>query len=236
MLRHSLFAAVAAVACTTAAAHAGSVLVTAADWTGSRSTPAASGLYSQGGWATSGFVLSWNITFDGTKYTYVYTVEGGTNETKFKDISHFVLETSPTFTASDLLAGSSTPLEGPKSWPADDAGNPDMPADLYGVKFDFGGKAPVSYTLVTTRAPIWGDFYAKDGKTGGVDNVAYNIGFGTDPTALTTNFTAWIPTPDTVGFGDPNDPNVPIPLPSAAFAGGALLAFLGVRQVAKSRR
>jgi hypothetical protein len=32
-------------------------------------------------------------------------------------------------------------------------------------------------TLVTARAPVWGDFYIKDGKTGGIDNSAWNTGF-----------------------------------------------------------
>jgi hypothetical protein len=32
-------------------------------------------------------------------------------------------------------------------------------------------------TLVTARAPVWGDFYIKDGKTGGIDNSAWNTAF-----------------------------------------------------------
>lgn len=213
------------IACSIATAQAASVLVTPADWTGSRSTPVGSGIYGQGGWASSGFVLSWNITQNGNLFTYVYTIEGGTNDLTFKDVSHFIIEVSPTFTAANLLPGSDSPLEGPDIYTEDD-GNPSMPSNVYGVKFDFGGEAPFTYTLITDRMPVWGDFYAKDGKTAGIDNVAYNAGFGTDPTALTTNFTAWVPTPDTLDFGDPG-----IPLPAAAWLGLPILVVLSGRRL-----
>src|SRR5688572_27299452 len=75
------------------------VFVNQSQWTGSRSTPAASGITATGGdWPATGLKLSWNITYDGSVYTYVYTltdddgtaIDGGA-------VSHFKLEVSPTF-------------------------------------------------------------------------------------------------------------------------------------------
>jgi hypothetical protein len=61
-----------------------------------------------------------------------------------------------------------------------------------------------SYTLVTAKEPVWGDFYVKDGAKKGVDTIAYNTGFGQPvvPEAVDSDgdgslFTKWVPRPDT---------------------------------------
>jgi hypothetical protein len=79
-----------------------------------------------------------------------------------------------------------------------------MPDDLYGIKFTPTDKTAASsytFTFQSTQNPVWGDFYAKDGSGGGppplVWATAWNSSFGSDPTSLTTDFTPWIPVPDT---------------------------------------
>ncbi|MHB1191090.1 MAG: PEP-CTERM sorting domain-containing protein, partial [Armatimonadota bacterium] len=74
------------------------------------------------------------------------------------------------------------------------------------------------------RAPVWGDFYAKDGKTDGVYNTLYNSGFADDdPIAPATNgsLDGHLLRPDTT-----SDP-VPEPGTLVGFItlGGSLLAM-----------
>ena len=191
--------------------------------TGSRTT--GGGLTGTGTWAGAGnFTIDWEITSaivgSETVFTYEYTLtrtsaaQGG--------VSHSLFETSLDFEASDLRAGSSTPLEGPKLYEPG-AGNPNLPGDLFGLKFDFGStNLSVVYILKTVRVPVWGDFYSKDGAAGGTDNTVWNDGFGTDPTLATLDFTDWIPTPDTA---------VIVPLPAAVWAAMALCGVVGAARL-----
>jgi len=62
-----------------------------------------------------------------------------------------------------------------------------MPETMLGIKFDNESQPELSWSIsfTTTRAPVWGGFYAKDGKTSQVDVTAWNAGFGSpdpDPT------------------------------------------------------
>lgn len=108
------------------------------------------------------FNIDWVVTFDNNTnlWTYAYTIT-----TDDRDISHFVLEvTQPQQGAPAFqpAAGSDT-VTSAQTW-NDSPGNPDMPNDLYGVKFDFGANGgPITYTIVTGNSPVWGVFYAKDG-------------------------------------------------------------------------
>jgi len=114
-----------------------------------------------------GFSISWNVYQDTNTdlWTYEYTLTGD------KEISHFILEITKPF--SSTISGD--PYEGPQIWSPSDPGNsnPGLPADIYGIKFDFGG-SPVTYTIETPLDPVWGNFYAKDGKDSGADVFAYN--------------------------------------------------------------
>jgi hypothetical protein len=222
-IRSSVVAAFAAIVClATASSSSAMVFVNQSQWTGSRSTPSTSGVVAGGDWATTGIKISWTITFDGSVYTYVYTlsdddgsaIDGGAP-------SHFITEVSPTFTRANILAGSST-VEGGSPQTFDSGnGNPNMPGSVFGIKWDFGSTLQ-TYTLKTNRTPIWGDFYIKGG-----GEYAYNTGFGTDPNEATTGFTNWIPTPDTVG----PPPGEGVPTPSAAAAGVVLGGFLIARKL-----
>jgi len=132
------------------------------------------------GWvqADQPLVLRWNVSFDGSLWHYEYTI----NELGLQGgLSHMIVEVSDNLQASDILNGSYA-FEGPAQYGPGDQANPDIPAAAWGVKFDTvgaGDGAIVSFD--STRAPVWGDFYAKDGQQGGA---AWNAGFtnpDTDP-------------------------------------------------------
>ena len=199
-------------------ARADSVLVSPVDFTGSRTTPIGLGVNSSGNWKEQGVKIRWNITESSGVFTYQYTLSAVTGGSLVGAVSHFILETSSAFTHGDILPGSST-VSDPQWWTPAMPSNPNMPAPIWGVKFDFGSGAP-TYTLVTTKRPVWGDFYTKDGKAGRLGfNAAWNAGLAIgDPTLSTTNFTPWIPTPDTLAVEPP-----PVPLPAAAWMGLSLL-------------
>ena len=126
--------------------------------TGSRSS--SNGIDASASWDGGAFELGWNISWDQPNglWTYQYTV----NVTR-KDPSHFILEVTEDGENFNTYQGTDAKVVlPPQVWHQDES-NPDMPNNIYGVKFDFGGD-PVIYTIVTDRAPVWGVFYAKDGK------------------------------------------------------------------------
>jgi len=148
-------------------------------YTGNLTHP--TGLFSNASWASPSSTLGWTVSQnqDGSwHYDYTFTVPE-------KDISHIIFETSPTFTESDLLN---------LTWPGDLTevqthtsanGNPDIPGSMYGVKFDSPAQGTTSWNIEfdSWRQPVWGDFYARDGRTDGNLNSAWNQGFlSADPT------------------------------------------------------
>lgn len=192
------------------------VLVNPIYFTTNNTRSIGSGLVGGDTWS-SNFTLGWTITESSGVYTYVYTFT-----TTGSGVSHAIIETSLNFLASDLLAGSGTAENGDPTNYGAGPSNPGIPGVVFGMKFDesgdgFGQKT-VALTIKTTRVPIWGDVYAK----GGSSSYIYNTGFGTDPMASTTDFTPWVPTPDTMQV---------IPLPAAAWAGLALIGGLVVHRV-----
>lgn len=201
--------------------------------TGQRST--GNGLEGTGVWGNTpdGIKLSWVITKDANNiFTYQYTIE----RTAQGGVSHSLIETSRNFTLDDVLDGSS-PIAGEPQWfysSGSTGDSPNMPdGGIFGVKFNYGETSgSVSYTIVTARVPVWGDFYSKDGNAGGQGaNAIWNTGFGTDPTAADaqTNFLGWIPTPDT-------DTIPVVPLPATVWAGLALFGLIGVGKTVRRRR
>lgn len=180
-------------------------------------------------------VLEWHVYQDDVtrawKYEYVFTVPS-------KGISHSIIEVSEnfpgnyTFTATgrDPVMGDVDLVIDPESpkWyesTGSSGANPGMPdvnlepggeGDLFGISWespqieDFDALV-YSITIFTDREPMWGDFYAKDGKDeSGIKIYAYNSGFGQDTdapiadgNARTIDGFAWVLVPDTDSVPEP---------------------------------
>lgn len=190
-----------------------------AGYQGSLSTPG--GVVAGGSWAND-FAISWDVTVFATYVHYEYTLEVSPAAGAF---SHFILETSQNFGARDIfnLAVSPVPLSPVgmeiKQHVGPSPGNPNMPGNLYGIKFEpLPETRLLTIAFDSTRLPVWGDFYAKDG-TG--PTYAYNEGFSrNDPTDPPANGSLdnHILVPDTV---------VVVPAPAAAGLGLLGLVTLG---------
>jgi hypothetical protein len=133
------------------------------------------GILGTGNWIEVGpTTLKWDVTENPDHtwhYSYTFTHPEGTT-------SHFIIETSDNFTAGDISGASGNIGEidiGMHT--AGEGGNPTMPEDVYGIKFGAAGLS-THIEFDSTRLPMWGDFYAKDGQAGGYGlNSAWNAGF-----------------------------------------------------------
>lgn len=185
-------------------------------------------------WA-SGATFSWSASNEEPNctswyYSYTLTVLG-------KDISHVTTEVSEEFTLANLLSGINDPGNILGSAQLDYYGpglhgssDPGIPGELYGIKVDTTGNTKsVSWSFCSNRVPVWGDMYAKDGKTGGNDVYLYNFGF-TDPDpadpAANGSVEHHILVPDSID--DPEGP--PIPEPSTG-----LLGIIGLMMILRRR-
>lgn len=131
-----------------------------------------SGLIATGAWASSSS-FSWEVNYDGGNdlWTYDYTWSG-----LRKALSHIIVQVSDTFEVANIFEG--TTEDDYELGSFDGPSNPGIPSALYGLKFETTDDPLIySFTIVTDRAPMWGNFYAKDGTDGGVDVYAYNTGF-----------------------------------------------------------
>ena len=135
------------------------------------------------GWIDPGpTTIEWTVSdnLNGSwHYEYTLTVP----ETE-GDVSHFIIEVSDGFDDTDIFneIGPFTGTE-VKTHLGMSAGNPSMPEDMYGIKFDGVTGTAVTISFDAWRMPVWGDFYAKCGGT--PTNEAWNMGFGSpdiDPT------------------------------------------------------
>lgn len=150
------------------------------------------------GWENTSTSLTWTVTwydFDEPSWAgwYLYEYEWSAQN---KSSSHYIIEVSPEgdlpafdeATWNDIADYSDLGGEDPaaKLYVTGGADQPNMPDDLYGIKFDSPGE-PLTETVwfYSRRVPVWGDFYAKDGAEAGVVAEAWNAGFtkpDTDPT------------------------------------------------------
>lgn len=147
-----------------------------------------------GDWATTSTKVEWTVTkLSSTLWSYSYTFTGLS-----KSISHLIIETSENLDLiGDVLSNVELEEDGGENFffgnysSGDGGSNPGMPGDMYGVKFNLVEEAPIfEISFTTDRDPIWGDFYAKDGKNSDKNDVeefnyAYNTGFtAPDPDIL----------------------------------------------------
>ena len=162
----------------------------ATTYTGSLTSGA--GITGTNAWADN-LTLSWTVDDTTNPGFWTYTYEFQDNDPgQQKELSHLIIETSASFTASDIHADTpDVSADSPKTFDPSDPSNPNLPGSIYGVKWnvpDADDGTDWTATLVTARAPVWGDFYVKDGKTDGSDNAAWNTGFlDADPLDLPAN-------------------------------------------------
>lgn len=203
------------------------VQVNADLWSGSRTSYNAAEIVGAGDYGPSpedGFRVSWVITPTvGGKFHYLYTFTDDAGGNVAKDVSHFILQVSDTFDYSNFvsIAQGALKQQDLKTYIPGENGNsnPELPASIFGAKFDppakVNGKQYIEF--VSTRAPMWGNFYVKSGN----GTHAWNLGLK-DPTADLAGFIA---VPDTVEV---------IPEPIFLQMGSLLtLGGLGIRRMRK---
>jgi len=173
------------------------------------------GIKASGGWDIDPwFKIEWKITDpnanDGLLH-YQYIITNGSDGDLSRDLSHFILQVSTGTTAADFLnASPAYELGDPQLYSSANPSNPNMPNPIFGLKFNFKDAATAIIEFDSTRLPVYGSFYAKDG--GGV--TAWNTGLDVG--------TAFIVVPDT---------KVPLP-PTALLLGSGLLGLglVGIRK------
>lgn len=128
-------------------------------------------------WLNKTLNLSWEVTDEDPsqpgfpfKYSYRLSITGNSAQ-----ISHLIIEASSNFSAADYtgLTGAIVDAIG---WQQAGPGNPSMPENIYGIKFfPSVGTLDMQWSFYSNRRPVWGDFYAKCGAVGGIQNVTYNF-------------------------------------------------------------
>ncbi len=213
---------------------------------GSRTTPETNGIVASDGWEQplGGFKISWDIEQVGADlWTYSYKLSNADGSMPTDPaLSHFILEVSGDITDEnwhtyfpDVTTGTVVEVEDFTAT-SDGNSNPYLPGTLHGIKF--AGDNYI-FEFTSTQAPVWGDFYAKDGKHLDPESTkefatAWNAGItGDGPTLETTDFTPWIPRPDGDGL---SPPATIVPEPGLSVLGlSALLAGAVARRKAKKK-
>lgn len=115
--------------------------------------------------------LAWDITDKDGIYTYNYTFRVGSGKgTQGQGISHVIVELLDGFEKSDFQSETSpTPELGTFEEGLQGKSNPGLAPGFYGAKWNNppGGQNDrlFTWTIVTDRAPMLGDFYANGGKS-----------------------------------------------------------------------
>jgi hypothetical protein len=180
-----------------------------------------------GGGYTTDFTIAWSIVAAEPgllRYTYTLTNFGPPG------VSHFIVGLSDSCRQSVRCVLNPTASTGTNpeitaevtdfelSTFRSTNSNPGIAGSFYGVKFNtpgtLDGQAPVSFSFLSERMPVYGDFYVK----GGSDSYAYNAGFGN---RVSNDVNLYIARPDT------QMSTVPEPT-SVALMGTGLLAMVGI--------
>lgn len=141
--------------------------------------------------------IYWTVEQDPSgywSYSYRFVVERAA-------ISHIIFEVSDGFSVNNEMdffnpyiayfeGGNETliTLKATTDTFSEVMGNPNLPSDFYGLKFDETAGLDLRVSFDSWRSPVWGDFYAKCG--GPITNTAWNTGFtdpDTDPSAPPAN-------------------------------------------------
>ncbi len=222
------------------AAYADYVTVLPGDYTGTRSV--GDGITAVGCWdgttacpsGNTGIEVDWTITDNGATWTYEYTFSGVGGVNLARGLSHWLLQVSTNFTTADItgLTGNDASISLANGDPqlyetgGPSQQNPGLPADIFAIKIDGGGSQLITFEFTSDRQPVWGNFYGKDGNN--PETFAYNSGFMITPSSTMTDFTGYIPTPDTFGH------QVPEPASLLLLGTGLLgLGFMARRKMAK---
>ena len=187
-----------------------------------------------GNWIAGGpTTLSWAVTQNADdSWHYAYSFSHPKGET-----SHFILETSTSFTAANLSNSSGQFGSIEVGWHNVGSGNPGMPEALYGIKFDGARGQTTALAFDSYRVPVWGDFYSKNGRAGGHgQNAAWNAGFTLgdyDPAGPPQDGSLeyHLLVPDTAGSNTPE-----VPEPATWILMGSALAGSWVLQRRRRRR
>ena len=158
---------------------------------GSLSTPDTSGLIAGlNGWGPNedGYRVTWTITLEAEPlypllpWHYKYEFSKANGDPLVKLTSHFIISLSEDIQESDLDYFSDDIETVTFGTLGPGPGNPGFPAgeEIYGAKFDLWNNQAVA-EFYSNRQPMWGDFYAKDGKAApNVFNYAYNTDLGVE--------------------------------------------------------
>jgi len=157
-------------------------------YTGFLSTP--DGVDGSGLWAEN-FKIEWHVDLqsdDSWWYRYLITEMDGSSLDPGA-LSHWIVEVSPGSDRSEFWGFNGGPIE---------IGNWETQAGFpfeNGMKLDYGVNGQTEWSFYSWRSPVWGDFFAKDGKAGDNSaaksadgagdewNLAWNTGFlDPDPT------------------------------------------------------
>lgn len=190
-------------------------------WKDSRSTKEGGGITATQLWSgnkNDGFMLSWQISQSNGLYHYIYNVTDISGKSLDKKLSSFILQVGDAFTSKDYLDSKGVPVKDivVSKYTSENFGS--LPGNLYGI-YTENNSSTLKIDFYSTRAPVWGSFFADGGTNASKDVVAFNTGFtssSTTPSTGNKEFTNYI--------ARPGAENVAVPEPTTMVIMGSSLA------------